>query len=239
MKKVLILEDNPVMLEHLSNIVKETKTKACVFSFDNLKDAYQCVMERRIDLFIVDIILDVSLPGDSSGLRFIENVRQINHYAFTPVIVVTSLQDPKLYAYENLHCYGFIEKPFDNKQVSLLVEQALGFPGVTQSKTLYFQKEGVTLAVECEDIVYVESVNHVLSIYTRQNDVMHIPYITIKKLLEDADSPDFIQCSRSTIVNRRYINNVDFSNRIIHLKDGMGRVDIGVTFKNSLKEMFR
>ena len=72
MKKVLILEDNPVMLEHLSNIVKETKTKACVFSFDNLKDAYQCVMERRIDLFIVDIILDVSLPGDSSGLRFIE-----------------------------------------------------------------------------------------------------------------------------------------------------------------------
>ena len=63
--------------------------------------------------------------------------------------------------------------------------------------------------------------------------------VTIKKLLEDADSPDFIQCSRSTIVNRRYINNVDFSNRIIHLKDGMGRVDIGITFKNSLKEMFR
>ncbi len=239
MKKVLILEDHPAMLEYLTNIVKKAKIRTSVFAFDNLKDAYQCGMERTIDLFIIDIILDVSLPGDSSGLKFIENIRKVNHYVFTPIIIVTSLQDPKLFAYEDLHCYQFIEKPFDNKQVRLIVEQALNFPGFSKDKTVYFQKDGITLAVEREDIVYVESVNRVLHIYTRQSDVMRILYITLKKLLDEADSQDFLQCSRSTIVNRKYIHNVDFTNRVIQLKNGMGRVDIGITFRSNLKEILR
>ena len=121
----------------------------------------------------------------------------------------------------------------------MIVEQALNFPGFSKDKTLYFQKDGITLAVEREDIVYVESVNRVLHIYTRQSDVMRILYITLKKLLDEADSQDFLQCSRSTIVNRKYIHNVDFTNRVIQLKNGMGRVDIGITFRSNLKEILR
>ena len=40
MKKVLILEDHPAMLEYLTNIVKKAKIRTSVFAFDNLKDAY-------------------------------------------------------------------------------------------------------------------------------------------------------------------------------------------------------
>ncbi len=237
MKKVLILEDNSVMLRHLSNIVRELDKGNDVFAFDNVKDAYQCVFERAIDLFIVDIILDTSNPADSSGLQFVENIRQVERYSFTPVIFVTSLEDVKSYTYENLHCYSFIEKPFDVSRVKQTIAQCLKFPGGGQGKkTLFFQKDGIILAVDRDDFVYAESINHVMYIHTKQKDVLEIPYVTVKKLMEEIDSPDIVQCSRNTIVNKRYCYYIDLSNRIIELKDKMGRLEIGVTFKNNVKD---
>lgn len=109
MKKILILEDNLTTLKNLTKIVRDLDERNAVFSFCELKDAYQCAMDRVIDLFIVDIILDRNRPGDSSGLKFVENIRKINHYEFVPIIFVTSLEDAKLYTYENLHCYTYVD----------------------------------------------------------------------------------------------------------------------------------
>ncbi len=239
MKKVLILEDNGAMLEYLSDIVGEVGIKTTVFPCDNVKDACQCALKNTIDLFLVDIILDTKRPGDTSGLHFVEDIRQIKRYGFTPVIIVTSLYDEKLVTYEALHCYGFIEKPFDRNRLKTLVEEALAFPGIdNQAKILKFHKDGIILAVESGRIVYVESIDHVLHIHTTYDDVMHIPYKTIRGFLEEADSSDFLQCSRSTVINIRHVHNVDLVNGVIQFQEGMGRVNIGVMFKKQVKEIF-
>ncbi len=236
MKKILVLEDNRLILIHLADIVREIDAKVTVYPFDNVKDAYQCASEKLIDLFIIDIILD-SRPGDVSGLNFVENIRKMNHYRFVPIIFVTSLEDAKLYTYEKLHCYRFIEKPFDDDQLKQLAEQCLRFPQTcNRAKTLYFRKDGIILAVEREDVIYAESVKHIIHIHTRQGDTLNIPYITLKKLLDDIDSSDFIQCSRSAVINKRFIQNIDIPNRRIQLKDGHGYVDIGIRFKKNIKE---
>ena len=240
LKKILILEDNLAALEHLAGIVRELDTRNALFTFNNIKDAYQCAMERTIDLFLVDIILDTSHPGDASGLKFVENIRRIEHYSFTPIIFITSLEDARSYTYENLHCYSFIEKPFDVNRVKLSVEQCLRFPGnAPNTKTLYFRRDGIILAVERDEIVYAESIDHIMHIHTKQGDVLKIPYITIKKLLEETDSLDMIQCSRNTIINKNFVQNVDIPNRIIQLKGDFGRVEIGIMFKKSVKGSFR
>lgn len=239
MKKVLILEDNADMLKYLSDIVQKVNIKTSVFPFDNSADAYQCALKRTVDLFIIDLILDMCRPGDTSGLNFVEDIRRLNCYGFTPVIIVTSLQDEKLVTYEKLHCYSFVEKPFDEDRLKELVEEALAFPGTdNRTKILKFRKEGIILAVNREHIVYVESINHILHIHTIYDDVMKIPYRTIKGFLEDVDSNDFLQCSRSTVINRRFVHNVDLVNRVIQFQKGMGRVDIGTMYKNQIKEMF-
>lgn len=239
MKKVLILEDNSAALEHLTNIVRDLDTKNVVYAYNNTKDAYQCAMERTIDLFLIDIILDTSHPGDASGLKFVENIRRVEHYNFTPIIFVTSLEDARSYTYENLHCYSFIEKPFDVDRVKRTVEQCLKFPGnAKDTKTLYFRKDGIILAVEREDIVYAESKDHIMHIHTSHGDVLKIPYTTLKKLLDDIDSLEIIQCSRNTIVNKKFVQNVDVPNRIIQLKGDWGRVEIGIMFKKYVKESF-
>lgn len=240
LKNVLILEDNLVTNGYLQEIVQEIDNKNRSFAFTNIKDAYQCVLEKRIDLFIIDIILDASVPGDSSGLKFVDRIRQINNYAFTPVIFITSLEDAKLYTYEKLHCYSFIEKPFDSEKLKVTIRECLNFPDVVEKrKTLYFRKDGIILAVDREDIVYAESINHIMNIHTMRGDALKIPYITLKKLMEEVDSTDMIQCSRSTIVNIAYIDNVDIPNQIIQLKNGMGNVEIGIMYKKKLKEIFK
>ena len=239
MKKVLILEDNVAMLEQLAVIVREIDIKATVYRDDNVKDACQCAMKHTIDLFIIDIILDTSRTGDTSGLNFVENIRQIRKYGFTPVIIVTSLYDQKQITYEELHCYSFIEKPFDVDRLKKLIEESLEFPGADKgTKLLTFHKDGVILPVEREHIVYVESSNHILHIHTVDKDVMRIPYKTIKGFLAEADSNDFLQCSRSVVINIKFVHNVDLVNRIIQFRKGMGRVEIGIRYKNQVKEMF-
>ncbi len=213
MKKILILEDNPVALEHLANIVRDLGTKNVAYGFRDIRDVYQCAMDRTIDLFLIDIILDTSKLRDASGLKFVENIRRIEHYNFTPIIFVTSLEDARAYTYEKLHCYSFIEKSFDVERVKKTIEQCLKFPrNVQETKTLYFRKDGIILAVGREDIVYAESIDHIMHIHTRQGDVLKIPYITLKKLLEDIDSLEMIQCGRNTIVNKIFVQNVDILN---------------------------
>lgn len=237
MKKILILEDNQTTLANLTQIVQNIDKKNIVFPFYDLKDAYQCAIDKVVDLFIVDIILDRNKPGDSSGLKFVENIRKITQYEFVPVIFVTSLEDARLYTYENLHCYSFIEKPFDVERLRKLVEQCLRFETARDvSKTLYFRKDGIILAVEREDIVFAECINHIMHIHTRCGEILEIPYITLKKLLDELDCMDFIQCSRNTIVNKKLINNIDIPNGIIQLKDPNDKVDIGITFKRKIKE---
>lgn len=104
---------------------------------------------------------------------------------------------------------------------------------------MFFRKEGIILAVEREDITYAQSSGHIMHIYTRQGDILKVPYITLKKLLEEMDSPDFIQCSRNTIINKKYVQNVDIPNRMIHLKDDSGMVEIGVMFRKHMKGYFQ
>lgn len=240
MKKILVLEDNPVTLSYITSLTQEIDVKNTIFACSDVKDVYQYVLERDIDLFIIDIILDTSRPGDSSGLNFVDSIRKIDRYAFIPIIFVTSLEDARLYTYEKLHCYSFIEKPFDPNKLKELVRQCLNFPPVEKKrKTMYFRKEGIILAADREDIVFVECINHILNIHTIQGDLLSIPYVTLKKFLSDVDSDEFIQCSRNTVVNRCYILNVDITNRVIQLKNQMGTVEIGIMYKKGLKEIFK
>lgn len=237
MKKVLILEDNRNTLCFLEKLAKETDSNLVIYPFSNAKDACECMLDHKIDLFIVDIILNPHIPGDTTGLYFAKKVRMIEHYKFIPLIFITSLEDSKFISYEEFHCYSFIEKPFDPQRVKDMVKECLRFPEVkTSSKSLFFRKDGIILAVNLNDIVYVESVCHVLHIHTKNNDVVKIPYMTLKKFLQQADNPNMRQCRRNTVINLTYFENEDPANRVIKLTNG-DRVEVGMTYKNFMRDV--
>ena len=237
LKRVLILEDNTAALDYISALIHETGANSKTYQCTNIKDAYQTALEKDIDLFIVDIILDANRPGDSSGLKFVENIRKLDKYTISPVIFVTSLEDARLHSYEKLHCYSFLEKPFDPERLKEMVRLCIqGGRRNRERRTLYFRKDGIIIAIDRDEIVEVEGSGHVLYVRTNRGERIDVPYITIKRFLEEADDDNFIQCSRSSVVNLQYVRSLDLTNRMIELKNDFGTIGVGMSYKKKLKD---
>lgn len=236
-KTVLIIEDNKTQLEMLRILVLEVNPEAVVYTASETKIAYQIMLERTIDTFLVDIILDSTKPGDTAGIRFVEKLRMIPKYMFTPVVFITSLEDATKYAYTDLNCLGYVEKPFSPERVKQLVKKALCFSTEIESKkekVFCFRRDGVLYPVKIQDIIYIETINHIVNVYLVEGGPLTVPYRTCKQLLEDIDSNVLMQCSRNVIINKDYILNVDMANRFIALKGEKKRIEIGITYKKKI-----
>lgn len=147
-RNILILEDNKNHMAALSKLIEDLNRDVVIHCAHTVKEAYPLTFEHHIHLFLVDIVLNTKEPGDTSGLNFAKRIREVSRYKFTPLIFITSLEDPKYFSYSQLHCYGYIEKPFNPCQVRDMVLEALEFPAKEdEDKNIYFQKDGIVFAV--------------------------------------------------------------------------------------------
>ena len=231
-RSVLIIEDNKIQLEALKTLVKEVDSDLVIYAVTGAPEAYKLLVERTIDVFLVDIMLSDDKPSSTEGFDLVEQARKMQRYLFTPVIFITSLDDTTGYAYKDLNCLGYVEKPFSPERVKRLVEKALCFPRLErQSNTFCFRRDGIVFPVKVEDIIYMDICNHLLSIFTVKGDVLDIPYRTLKDVLHEMDADCMMQCSRRTVVNKDYIENMDLTNRFITLRGISEKIEIGKVYK--------
>ncbi|MBD5394603.1 MAG: response regulator transcription factor [Lachnospiraceae bacterium] len=238
-KNILILEDSPKWLANMKKIAESVSYETEVFAVVNLKEAYQIAMKYSIDLFVIDIILDVNASGDTSGMEFANNIRQNKKYQFTPIIFVTSLEDPRLRAYSNIHCYSYIEKPYNEEETAKIIEQALAIPLKKENckEYIYFRKEGILYGFRIDEIIYIESSTQKTRVHSVY-ETIEISRRSIKNLLTELDSDAFIQCNRGVIINRDYIEYIDPANRFVKLRNVEKQVEIGAVMKSRfLKEI--
>ena len=237
-KQILIVEDNNKNMEKLCEALKDIKD-VYIHKAKNSEQAYRYALEYNIDLFIVDIILNTKVFADISGLKFIESIRSINDYKFTPIIVTTSLEDPKFHAYSNLHCFRYYEKPYDYAEFKKSVVEALEYTTPKKAKDFYYYKDdGVIYSIKTKNIVYFQTNNRITYIQCRNGKVMPTPYKSNKKILLELNSKKFLRCSNNTIVNAEYIEGIDKSNRYVMLVDGFGTLEIGPKLKKKFLEEF-
>lgn len=234
-RKILIVEDNEAHMNILRNIIDELSMDIQLYCASNVSRAFQIALEQHIHLFLLDIILDMTKPGDTAGLIFAREIRGISKYKFTPIVFTTSLEDPKLYSYSQLHCFGYIEKPFSVTQIKNTILSALEFPiEEDKERCVYFRKDRIVHSVRVNDIVYIEISRRKIKIHCTC-DELEIPYITCEEMLQELDSNEFIQCSRYCIVNRRYIEYIDYTNRFIKMRYAETPIEIGVIMKKEFK----
>lgn len=220
-RNVLIIEDNRACTEALAEITRKCDAAGAVFCVDNSADAYKCAMEEEIDLFLVDIILDGENAHDVSGILVVDKLRKIPRYEFTPVIFITSLVDEALHAFHELHCFDYIEKPFDMERVEKIISAALKAPlsDDRDREVFYYRKNGVLYALNTDRIIYLEACFRNVNIYTL-DETVELSYISLKQLMEELPRKHFIQCSRNVVVNRSFIEYVDKVNRFVKLRNG-------------------
>lgn len=235
-KKVLIIEDNKVHMDALCKILENLHKDIIVYCASDAERALQMAIEQHIHLFLVDIVLNTKNSGDVSGLNLVRELREVSKYKFTPVIFITSLEDPKLYSYSQLHCFGYIEKPFGVAQVRDTVLGALEFPvKEDDDRYVYFKKDGIVYSVYLKDIICIQSIRKKMKIYCVK-DELEISYKTCEEILLELNSESFIQCSRCCVVNKKFIENIDYSNRFIKLRHMNDPVEIGAIMRKTFRQ---
>lgn len=220
-KNVLIIEDEKHSRDALVNITRECKTECSIFEAGNVGDAYRFAMEQDIDLFLIDIILDKENRHDASGMRFAEKMRQLERYRYTPMIFITSLVDQGLNALHSVHCYNYIEKPFDAVKVRENIEGALGAPNGSDREitSFTFHKDGVLFHIPVEKIVYYETHGRKSFIHLEE-EIIEIPYKSCKAIQGELPRKSFVKCNGNTVVNKKYLHMIDKVNRYITLTSG-------------------
>lgn len=239
MKKVLILEDNPKTSELLKGLVEKADSFAMVLLAGCADEAYTYAMKYTVDLFLVDLMLDPGKKGgDMSGAEFVQKIRGVKKYFLTPVIIVTSLYDTKMYLYSETHCFQFVEKPFDPDRMKSLIEKVL--QNTTRSEeqsNWYYRMDGMVGAVPVGEIIYAKSQKEIMKIITVR-ECIQISYKTCQEMLDELDTHDFEMCQRGVIVNRKFIQRIDFTNRYIYLKNCNDVLEIGPYLKRRFKRWF-
>ncbi len=238
MKNVLIVEDGETTRKRLCELVKAVSSEVNVYDFDSIKGVYDFIFNHTIDLFLVDIILYKDVKGDVSGLRLVDEIRKIPRYEFTPVVFITSVYDSAMYAYSNLHTYKYIEKPFDDETVKNVIAGALRFPKIEQAdKMLYFRMEGTFYTIKCSEVLYIESLEHKIHVHKVDCKTLVAPYKAFDQIMLEAEGAGLVQCSRNVIINKSYVEYIDWANGCLKLKNVEAPMRIGITYKHRIKRM--
>ena len=87
------------------------------------------------------------------------------------------------------------------------------------SGVFYYRKDGVLYALNIDRMIYLETSFRNVMIYTL-DETIEIPYASLKNLMKDLPRKHFVQCSRNTVVNRRFIEYVDKVNLMVKLRNG-------------------
>ncbi len=237
MKEVLIVENQEKMRAALENIVRQVDAGARIFSVADEEEAYSIALKQSIDVFLVEISLHTGKRGgDQSGANFACNIREVEKYQFTPIIVFSDLYDLKLTMYSDVHCYKFFEKPLDIQELKNVLKKAIRYQTDNSfDRSVFFHINGILEAVCVRDIYYAFNRGKKLHVGTSQG-VYVLPYKSCVSLLEELDCEYFIQCSRQSFVNIRQIKSIDPVNRYIYLKEDDTVLEIGTVMKKKFME---
>ena len=236
-RSVLLAESNKKTRELLLKLLMEIDPELRLYIANNIETAYKYAHQCSIHLFLLDTVMDNSDKTDVSGIVFARDMRKLKQYRTTPIIFISALEDPKLYAYSELHCYQYIEKPFDMDKTVNKIREALGIETEEYDRRICFRKDGLLFPVKISEIIFIVFEKPVIKIY-KTNGMLEIHYQPIQKILYKLNSQDFVQCNRNAVVNINYIENIDTTNRFLKMKNSENMLTLGDVYKRRLMRNF-
>ena len=235
MARILVLEDDEqsrkALVKMLRNISEEITVDAAA---DPAEAGMLLDSTVSFDLFLLDINLKPDDREDISGIRFAEKVRSHRRYEFTPLVMVTSIAGLEMDAYRKLHCYQYVVKPYEQREIKEIVQKVLFHIHAGEKPSIIVKRDGINYKIVCEDIMFCKAIPRGICLYLRDEQVK-VPYLSIRQFLEKVPRNLFVQCHRMFVVNRNAVRYYDMVNQIIQVQGYEDRIDIGVTFKQEVR----
>lgn len=205
----------------------------------SLPEVFQCMTlasepEQAVRLLQRDHYQMVMIHLDQreeSGFALASMIRGIPGYQLTPILFLAPDCRYEARAFHEFHCYDYLVTPIRYEEIVRIL-----YPFLVQSYTekqksrMRVKIHGVTRVIRVYEIIYMESINRAIDIHT-EREVLNIPYLQLNHCLRQYGDI-FIQCHRSILVNRNYIQYIDYKEKKIELPGCS--VDIGRQYEPSL-----
>jgi DNA-binding LytR/AlgR family response regulator len=234
MNNILLVEDDASTVKLIKQYISEIGEDTKIISFSKAAEALQYAKKEVIDLFILDIQL-LDYKGTSLAIQ----LRSMPEYKYTPIIFATALAGEELIAYREIKCYSFLIKPFSKAEFKKSFSDALALSKqiTTTPRTIRIDQKQFIFEYEVKNIVYIESFGKRVIIHTKNDDANGgdiISGYSLAKMLELIDNPAVVQCHKSFLVNREYIDKIDKQQRILCLKYSTAQIPIGNKYQSAL-----
>ena len=116
-RKMLIVEDEYIIADVLQDILRRNKFEVCGIA-DTVDEAFQMVEKYQPEL----VLLDIYLKGKKTGIDLAKTLTEVN----IPFIYISANSNQQvLEAAKKTNPYGFIVKPFREKDVLVAIDIAL------------------------------------------------------------------------------------------------------------------
>lgn len=230
MARLLIVEDELLIANRLSIIIESINPNIDIVIIDCAKKAFDYAENNYCNAFLLEVQIK-----DYSGLELAKKLRNIDDYKLTPIVFITSISTKKLTAYEKVHCYDYIIKPFKEEEVRNVLETIInyGIMNKKESKYLKLKRRRSSYLIRQEEIIYIESKNRKIFIVTKNKELNFSAY-TLKYLMKKLGT-DFVRCHKGYIVNTNFVDKIDKPNNDIYLKSIETPIPIGRKYKDSLE----
>lgn len=246
--RILIVEDEILLAKDIQNRLED-----CNYEIVGIAPSVDKALALISTIPEIDIILlDITLKGDKDGIHL---AQIINEKYEIPFIFLTSHADSDMVnRAKAVKPYAYILKPFNDLQVSIAIDVALGSfydktPGkdmqesqkvmqkenrVLQIKdSLFLKKDHHFERVPIKEILYLQADSNYCTVYTKSERFIYS--MVLKKIEAQLPDSQFLRTHRSYVVNIQSVNG--FEGNMLFI--GKQKVPVSKTYKEDVFRLFR
>ena len=165
---ILIVEDDNIQSENLKKMIQEIDESLKIYKAEDKDEALKILTKHIIDVFYIDIFLN-----NSSGLDLAIEFRKIHKYELSWIIFLTTHVEYITQAFKEVHCYDYILKPYDKKELIDISKRVISCPCsnvVMERRYVVFNlKNCVLIKVYVDEIIFIEVNIRTCSIHTKKD----------------------------------------------------------------------
>lgn len=212
--KILIVEDELIIAEDLKDILQSLGYEVCGMAI-SAREALGLIEEHSPDL----TLLDIQLKGGKDGIDLAQDIKD---QFKLPFIFLTSHADSHtLERAKAVHPYGYLVKPFQEKDIHAAVEIALSnFARETTHQvhqvheatfilndSFFVRSGGMLVKLKFNDILYLEADANYTNVYTREK--RFVVRSVLKELESKLGNYNFSRIHKSYVINLGAIDAID------------------------------
>lgn len=225
--KAIIIEDDFVFSQQLHQYIYQFLSQYISdFSIDIINNNFQDI--HNLELYDL-IFIDIQLNG-INGIHIIEKLRE---KSMLPIVVFVSSHDEFVFNTFKLHALSFVRKQNLEEDIHTLYS-LLSFKINDIIKSVSFIYKGRETIIKQNDILYLESHSHDITIVTQDNDYTFRS--TFDKIINKLGIDDFGRIQKSIYVSLKHVKEI---NNDLVVLDDQSTFTVSKIYKNKFYESYK